>query len=373
MEYRRGAWADVDLGAIARNVRALKALTPPATAFMAVVKADGYGHGALEVARAAVSAGADRLGVATLEEAIALREAGVRAPLHVLAEVPADGAPLVVEHGIIATVATREVALALSRAATDAQRAAVGHLKVDTGMNRIGVRAEEAGEFGAWVANLPGVELEGVFTHFATADTPGDWEFDRQVERFRVALESLRTEGVRPRLAHTANSAATILHPQTHLDMVRCGISVYGLHPSEATRGKIALDPAMSVKASLSFVKRVGLGDGVSYGLTWHAGGPATIATLPLGYADGVHRVLSGRMSVLIGGRRCVQVGRICMDQLMVEVPPGVDAHAGDEAVLVGTQGTECIGMDEVADLAGTINYELACGFALRLERRYSR
>lgn len=369
MPYRRAAWAEIDLGAIARNVRALKALTPRGTRFMAVVKADGYGHGALPVARAALTAGAERLGVATLDEAIQLRDAGITAPLHILGEVSVEGASLVVEHGIVATVASREAAVALSRAATLAQTDAVCHLKIDTGMNRIGVRAEEAAALASRIVDLPGIVLEGAFTHFATADVPGDWEFDRQVARLTSALEDMRTEGVRPALVHAANSAATILHPETHHDMVRCGIAMYGLPPSKAVAGAIPLEPAMRVKARVSFVKRIGLGDGVSYGFTWHAGGPTTIATLPLGYADGVHRVLSNRMSVIIGGRRCAQVGRICMDQLMVEIPPGLDVQVGDEATLVGRQGGEVITMDEVAEIAGTINYEMACGFALRLER----
>jgi len=371
MSFPRGAWAEVDLGAITRNVRALKALTPAATRFMAVVKADGYGHGAVRVAEAALAGGADRLGVATLEEAVVLREAGVTAPLHVLAEVPSEGAPLVVRHGIIATVASAEAAVALSRAAMLAQGQAVCHLKIDTGMNRIGVRAEDAAALARRLNDLPGLVLEGAFTHFATADAPGDWEFDRQVTRLDSAIDAMRTEGVRPAIVHAANSAATILHPGTHLDMVRCGIAIYGLHPSEATAPRLALEPAMSVKARVSFVKQVGLGDGVSYGFTWHADGPATIATLPLGYADGVHRVLSNAMPVLIGGRRCRQVGRVCMDQLMAQVPAGVAVDPGDEAVLVGSQGGEHISMDELSALAGTINYEMACGFALRLERRF--
>lgn len=369
MPYRRAAWAEIDLGAIVRNVRSLKALTPQGTRFMAVVKADGYGHGAHEVARAALTAGADRLGVATLDEAVSLRDAGITAPLHILAEVPPEGASLVLEHSIIATVASREAAIALSRAAMLAQAEAVCHLKIDTGMNRIGVRAEEAAALASRISDLPGIKLEGAFTHFATADTPGDWEFDRQAARFTSALETMRTEGVRPPIIHAANSAATILHPATHHDMVRCGIALYGLPPSKAAEGAVTLEPAMSVKARVSFVKRIGLGEGVSYGFTWHAGGPTTIATLPLGYADGIHRVLSNKMSVLIGGRRCAQVGRVCMDQIMVEVPPGLDVEVGDEAVIVGRQGAEAITMDDIAALAGTINYEMACGFALRLER----
>jgi alanine racemase len=369
MKYRRAAWVEVSTGAIAHNVRELKALTAPGTLFMAVVKADGYGHGALDAAHASLGAGADRLGVATLEEALELREAGITAPLHILSEPPAEAAATIVEQRVIVTITTREFAAALSTAAVRAETQTAYHLKIDTGMNRIGVRAEQAGEMAAYLRALPGIACEGAFTHFATADTPGDWEFDVQKSRFAVARDVLRTEGLRPPVVHAANSAATMLHPETHLGMVRCGIAIYGLHPSKATHGVVALEPAMSVKARVSLVKRIGLGDGVSYGLTWHAGGPATIATIPLGYADGVHRVLSNTMDVLIGGVRCAQVGRICMDQLMVEVPAGVEVQQGDEVVLVGAQGQERISLDDLAVQAGTINYEMACGFALRMQR----
>ena len=370
MAYRRYAWVEIDTGAIATNVRTLKALTPRGTRFMAVVKADGYGHGAVAAARASLAGGADRLGVATIEEAVALRDAGITAPLHVVSEPPASAAGVVIELELIPAVATREFAVALSKRAMLAQRTARFHLKIDSGMNRIGVRAEDAADFALWLKGLPALEMEGAFTHFATADVPGDWEFDHQVERFTSALARLRTEGVRPPVVHAANSAATILHPETHFDMVRCGIAIYGLHPSSATYGKVGLVPAMSVKARVSFVKRIGLGDGVSYGLTWHAAAPTTIATLPLGYADGVNRVLSNKMDVLIGGKRCHQVGRICMDQLMVEVPAGLPVAPGDEVVIVGEQGGERIMMDELAEKAGTINYESACGFSRRMERR---
>ena len=371
MGHPRNAWVEVDLAAVSHNVRALDALTPAGTRFMAVVKADGYGHGAVEVAGRALAAGAKRLGVATVDEAIEIREAGITAPLQMLSEAPAEAAEFLVHHDVIATVATREFAIALSRAAMRAEKQTAYHLKVDSGMNRIGVRAEEAGDAAAWLRDMPGLVFEGMFTHFATADTPGDWEFGRLVERFASAIEDVRSEWVRPPLVHSANSAATILHPDTHLDMVRCGIALYGLHPSSATYDAIDLKPAMSVKARVTQVKRIGLGEGVSYGFTWHAGGPTTIATLPLGYADGVHRLLSNQMSVLIGGRRCRQVGRVCMDQFMVEVPDG-NVRQGDEAVLVGKQGNASITMDELAGLAGTINYELACGFALRMARHHT-
>lgn len=371
MTYRRGAWVEVDLAAVAANVRALRGLLSPGTAFMAVVKADGYGHGAVPAAQAALAAGADRLGVATLDEAVELREAGIGEPVHLLSEPPLSAAPLVVEHDLVPALSSRDFAYALSAAATDAGRDARYHLKVDTGMNRVGVRAEDAADFAMSIAGVPRVRMEGVFTHFATADLPGDWDFERQLERFRGAIERMRTERLDPGIIHAANSPATVLHPEAHFGMVRCGIAIYGLHPAPATRARVDLRPAMAVKAAVSFVKRVGIGDGVSYGLTWRAAAPTTIATLPLGYADGVHRVLSDRMTVLIGGVRCAQVGRVCMDQLMVEVPDRVGVRPGDEAVIVGPQGSESVALDDLASSAGTINYEMACAFSRRMRREY--
>lgn len=369
--YRRWARVEVDLDAITSNIRTLKGRTAQGTMFMAVVKADAYGHGAERVAATAMAAGADRLAVATVEEALELRAAGIRAPLHILSEPPPSSAGLLIEHAIIPSVTTREFAVALARAAVNAGTVATFHLKVDTGMNRIGVRAEEAAVFAASLAGVPGLEQEGTFTHFATADVPGDWDFDRQLERFRSVLDEMRTEGVRPGIVHAANSAATILHPETHFDMVRCGIAIYGLHPHSSTYKAIELTPAMSVKAQVTFVKRLGLGEGVSYGLTWQASAPSTVATVPLGYADGVHRVLSNNMQVLVAGKRCEQVGRVTMDQLMFDVPRTAPVAVGDEVVIVGRQGTEVITMDELAERAGTINYEMACAFGMRMDRGY--
>lgn len=338
---------------------------------MAVVKADGYGHGGVEVARAAVRAGADRIGVATLDEALRLRAGGINAPVHLLSEAPPRDAGRIVEAGITATLCSADFASALSKAANTQQRQAGFHLKVETGMNRIGVRAEDAADFVGSLRGLPGIAMKGTFTHFATADVPGDWEFERQLERFNATISEFRRRGISPGIVHAANSAATILHPETHFDMVRCGIATYGLHPDPSTHGHIGLVPALSVKARVTRVARLAMGEGVSYGMTWHAASPTTVATLPIGYADGVRRSLSNSMHVLLGGRPCRQVGRVCMDQLMVEVPRGLEVAVGDEAVLVGEQGGSALTLDEQASLAGTINYEIACGYGLRLQRRY--
>jgi alanine racemase len=370
---RRWAWAEVDLAAVGRNVRALAGLTGPGTMFMAVVKADGYGHGALQVAIAALAAGADRLGVATVDEAVRLRQGGVTAPIHLLAEPPPGSAGIIVRHGLIPGLYSRDFAVALSRAATVAQTVTQFHLKVDSGMNRIGVSAESVVGFVESLQGLPGIAMEGVYTHFATADVPGDWEFERQVQRFSAAIRELQAHRIECGIVHAANSAATILHPETHLGMVRCGIALYGLHPSDTTRGRIALEPVMAVKARVTQVRRISMGEGVSYGFTYHAAAPTTIATLPLGYADGMRRGLSNATRVLIGGTPCAQVGRICMDQFMVEIPRGLEVSVGDEAVVVGPQGGSVVTLDDHADMLGTINYEVACGFGARLERRYLR
>lgn len=368
---RRWAWAEVDLGAVARNVRTLKALLGLDTMFMAVVKSDGYGHGALDVARAALAAGADRLGVATVQEALRLRAGGLTAPVHLLAEAPPASASLLVERDVTPTVFSRAFAVALAEAAERQGRAVPFHLKVETGMNRIGVRAEDAVEFLESLRGLPGLRLEGVFTHFATADVPGDWEFEKQAERFARTIADLRDAGIDPGIVHAANSPATILHPEVHYGMVRCGVAIYGLHPADSTHGVIELEPALAIKARVTRVARLAMGEGVSYGFAWHAPAPTTIATLPVGYADGVRRGLSGQMHVLIGGRPCRQVGRICMDQLMVEVPRGLQVDVGDEAVLIGRQGRETLSIEQQAALVSTIDYEIACGYGARLERAY--
>jgi alanine racemase len=233
------------------------------------------------------------------------------------------------------------------------------------------VEHDEAAAFVESLTGLPGIRMDGVFTHFATADVPGDWELERQIERFATCIRGMRDHRIDPGIVHAANTAATVLRPEARLDMVRCGIALYGLHPCDATRDRIDLRPAMAVKARVIQLRKVAMGEGVSYGFTYHAPAPATIATLPLGYADGVRRGLSNEMRVLIGGTVCRQVGRVCMDQLMVEVPRGLEVRVGDEAVLVGSQGGSALAIEEQSAAIGTINYEIACGYGARLHHRY--
>ncbi len=377
----RWAWVEVDLEAIRQNVRAFKAFTRPPTKMMAVVKADGYGHGAVATAKAARAAGVDAFAVATVDEAIALREGGIREPVLILAQPPASSVPLLARYGVMPAVYDLEFLACLGRQAEESGVEARYHLAVDTGMDRIGVPWDGVAEFMRVAERLSGLRLDGTFTHFATADRVSDWDFTLQLNRFKKAVAALREAGVNPGVVHCANTASIVLHPDAHFDMVRLGVGMYGLHPSEATVGRIELTPAMSVRARATRVVRPQVGEGVGYGMTYRVARPSIqIATLPLGYADGLSRRLSNKMEVLYDGARWRQVGNICMDQCMVEVEPEIarlrgrdvrPIEAGDEVTVVGRLGDDEITLDELADKLGTINYELACDFGMRLPKRY--
>jgi alanine racemase len=373
---RRWAWTVIDREAIRYNLKRFRKVLGPGVKMMAVVKADGYGHGAVETARVALATGASSLGVATVDEGIELRYAGIAAPILVLTEPPIEAIGLVLQHQLIPALYSMEFALALGEAADAQGRSCPYHLKIDTGMNRVGVHHSDAGDFLRTISFHRGLELQGVFTHFATADAVDTYEFRRQLERFEQALSVIRYMGMDPGTVHAANTAAAIRYKQARYDMVRLGIGIYGLHPSEVTKPLVELHPAMSVRTRVNLLKSVPVGEGVSYSYTYRSPGSVLIATLPLGYGDGLARVLSNRMDVLINGRRLPQVGTICMDSMMVEVnqrSSGLKPHAvvemGDEAIVIGKSGSEEITLDEMAMMLGTINYELACRFGMRLGR----
>jgi len=371
----RASWAEIELGALTFNLHQLKSRILPGTLVMAVVKADGYGHGAVSCARAALAAGADWLGVATAEEAIELRAASLTAPILVFTQPPSTALADLIELDITTTATSADYLYELAGVAQLMGKRASFHLKINTGMNRLGVRPAEAVSIVRETQSLPHVALDGIYTHFATADIEGDYDAQRQLAAFKETLAALYAEGLEYGIAHAANSAATILMPDAHLDMVRLGIALYGLHPSDDTRAHLTLKPVMSVYAQATLVHALGIGEGVSYGLTWRAEVPCAIVTLPLGYADGVPRVTSGKLDLLHEGVRFEQVGRICMDQLMVRALQHDDLKAGDTFVLVGTSsgasGNDTISIDEIATKAGTINYEIACGLGRRLDRVY--
>lgn len=363
--------AEIYLDNIRHNVRTFVDLVGPSCRVMAVVKADAYGHGAVEVSRAALEAGASRLGVALLEEAEELREAGVEAPMHLLFEPPPEAARRVVELELIPTVYTPRYARELSRRAVSRGKRISVHIKVDTGMHRVGVSPEEAPELVEEVRRLPGLELEGLYTHLATASEPGDPFAAEQVERLESVVRKLRHGGVQIPLVHAAASGATLSLPRSRMDMIRLGIAMYGLLPGPAYAGTVDLRPALSLRTRISYVFRAGEGEGVSYGLTYRCPKDTWLAVLPVGYADGLPRALSNRWEVLIGGKAYPLVGTVCMDLCVVDL--GDDRrHPGEEVTLVGGWGEERVGVERMAELLGTINYEVVCAIGKRVPRVYT-
>jgi alanine racemase len=374
MEFTRlrPTWVEVDLDAIRHNVSELRRMAPNAQ-LMAVVKADAYGHGALQVARTALQAGATWLGVATVEEGVELRRNGVVAPTLIFGYVPEEQTGMVLLHGLRPAVFSLDLARALEERGKGLVRKAYIHLKVDTGMSRVGVRVGELREFVRELKQLPHLEVEGVFTHLATADEPDNDFANEQLAEFRRALDILKEEGINPPVIHAANSAAIMIRPESHYDLVRGGIALYGHPPDPGVPWPVNLKPALTWRTRVGLVKTVPGGTPISYGCTYRAATTETIASLPVGYADGFFRGLSNKGEVLIRGRRCPVVGRVCMDQTMVRVPEGVDVQPGDEVVLIGEQDGEQISASDMARALGTINYEVLCAISKRVPRLYRK
>jgi len=375
MEYKLNrAWAEIDLDAIAHNVREIRKITGPRVEIMGVVKADAYGHGVREVVRTLLENGVTQLAVSMLDEAIQIRQMGINVPILVLSYTDPVRAEEIVHYGITQTVFSHDLAKALSEAAVKLGKSARVHIKIDTGMTRVGfMPGYSAVKHIMEIGKLPGVVIEGLFTHFASADEKDPEYTKLQFERFISLCNELGRVGIHVPVKHVCNSAATIQFPEMHLDMVRPGIILYGLYPSnEVDKHKISLKPAMSLKANVIFVKDVEKGVCISYGRTFKTARPSKIATIPIGYADGYTRLLSNKGKVLINGEFAPIVGRICMDQCMIDVTDlKSEVKVGDEVVLFGRQGDKSIEVEEVADLIGTINYELVCIVGKRLPRVY--
>ena len=370
---RRPTFVEVDLDCIRHNVKTYQNLLQPGTLLMAIVKADAYGHGAVRVAKAAVAQGVQWLGVALTQEAAQLREAGLQQPILVLGYSDAADYGYMARHKIRPAIYTLEQGLAFGEAAKAAGIKAPVHIKTDTGMGRLGFQPDQDSLHQILeLARQPFIQVEGLFTHFAKADEKDQASVKAQAALFKVFSEQLKGEGLPIPLCHCANTAAAMKMPEAHMDMIRLGIGLYGLYPSEeAKQWGIALEEAISLKSCLSHVKEVPAGTAVSYGHTWRSMRSSLIGTVPIGYADGVSRLLSNRGSVLFGGRRVPIVGRVCMDQLMVDLTGLPEAKAGQPVVLLGVQGEERIPVDEVAGLQNTINYEIVCDLSSRLPRRY--
>jgi alanine racemase len=377
-------WAEIDLKAIAHNVAELRRITQPESRLMAVVKANGYGHGAIEVARCALQNGAAALGVARIEEGIRIREAGIRAPILIFGYTLPQQAADLLEYDLNPCVYTAASARELSGAAATLGKKIRVHLKVDTGMGRLGQLPQnfcpedtttinaDALEETLTIGGLEGLELEGICTHFATADSSDKSYAEKQLHLFKNYLKHLRQAGFNPPVRHAANSAALIDMPQSHFDMVRPGIAIYGLYPSdEVQKNRVSLKPAMALKARIIHLKKVPAGFKVSYGSTHETRKPTTIATVAVGYADGLSRLLSSRGQMLVHGQRVPIIGRVCMDLTMLDVGSVENVQIGDEAVIFGRQGNETLTVDEMAALLNTINYEIVTTITARVPRVY--
>ncbi len=365
-------WTEIDLSNLEHNYRALRAMLPQNCRFLGVVKADAYGHGAVPVARRLEQLGAEYLAVACLDEAVELRRAGIAAPILILGYTPVERAEDLLAGEITQTVYDEGMARALSEAAVAAGRTLKIHIKTDTGMSRLGWLCggdarTGAAETIARVCALPGLEVEGIYTHFANADGDEDYTM-LQFTRFLDLLEELRGRGVTFPIRHCAASAAALKFPCTHLDMVRPGIALYGHYPDPSCEGLDGpgLRPVMTLKTRVASVKTVPAGTPVSYGCTHVLDRETRLAALTIGYADGLPRLCSDKLEVLIGGRRARVVGRICMDMCMADVT-GLDVAPGDEVEVFGTQQP----IEDVAALAGTVQYELLCAVSPRVHRAY--
>ncbi len=369
----RPVWAEIKLKNLQHNFKQVKESVSQETLIMAIVKADGYGHGAVPVARAVCEAGADRLGVALPVEGKELREAGFELPIHILGEVLSEQIPLILKYNLIPTVAKKETAEEINYLAGEKSIIKKIHIKVDTGMGRIGLLPREAVGFIKDIHNLKNIEIEGLMTHFAKADESDKEYTYQQWEKFNYVLRKIEEEGIKIPIKQAANSAAIIDLPQMNLNMIRPGIILYGLPPSHKVDNIFSLKPVLSWKARIVYLKEVPGGYGISYGTTYITPEKRKIATIPLGYADGYPRLLSNRGEVLIHGERVPIRGRICMDQFMVDVTDVPDVRVGDEVVLIGRQGKKEITATELADLMGTINYEIVCRVGRRVRRVYKK
>ena len=364
------AWVEINLPAIASNVRQLKQLLSPKTELMAVVKADAYGHGAVTVAQTALGAGASWLGVATIPEGIELRESGIQAPVLVLgATNTPEQIRAQVRWRLQPTLCTPQQALVFSETLDSLNQSVRVHLKIDTGMSRLGVPWQQAAEFVQLVRRLPNLTIASIYSHFATADSPDPTGMQQQRARFHEAIGQIQAAGIPLPLLHFANSAATLTDPALHLDMVRVGLAIYGLYPAEHLKQGIDLKPVLQVKARVTQVKTLDAGTGVSYGHQFVAGKQMRLAVVGIGYADGVPRNLSNKMKVLVRGQMVPQVGAITMDQMMLDVSSIPDLQVGEVVTLLGCDGAGLISAEDWAAKLGTISWEILCGFKHRLPR----
>lgn len=367
------AWIEIDLAALAYNVRQIKSLLSPSTQLMAIVKADAYGHGAIAVARTALNNGANWLGVATVPEGIELRENGIEAPILVLGAVNTkQQIHAIIQSKLEPTLCTLKQAMVFSKTIEEEIKGNFTlpvHLKIDTGMSRLGIPWQETAQFGQLIKCLPNIKIASIYSHLANADNSDYIHTEIQNIRYQKALANLESVGIVAVKLHIANSAATLTNSRLHYDLVRVGLCIYGLYPAFHLRNKINLKPVLQVKSKITQIKNIEAGTGVSYGHQYIAQKNTTIAVVGIGYADGIPRNLSNYMSVLVRGKRIPQIGNITMDQLMIDVSQIPNLQEGETVTLIGQDNQETISVDDWANFLKTISWEIICGFKSRLPR----
>lgn len=371
----RATRAEIDLDNFEHNLKEIRKATPISADIMPVIKADGYGHGALELAKAALNLGINYFAVATLEEAKALRLGGIDSDILILGPLFVNQYKPAIEDGITFILGESGSLPAVSAAAAEAGRKAKVHVKIDTGMSRVGLNYLNAADELKSYVDLPSVDFEGIMTHFATSDEKDKGYTYTQYERFIKVIDDLTYMGFNFRIRHCSNSGAILDLPEMAMDMVRPGIIIYGLYPSSEVTKNIELRPVMKIITRITHLKLVDAGTPVSYGCTYTTRDTELVATIPIGYADGYSRILSGSAEVIVNGVKCRVVGRICMDQCMVSMPPSMagSVKIGDEVVIVGEQLGSAVSLDDLAEKMGTINYEVACMISKRVPRVYCR
>ncbi len=366
------AWSEIDLAAIRNNIHCIRSLVGDNVAIMAIVKDNAYGHGVLPVTKAVLEAGANRLGVTTIEEAIELREAGITAPIMTLGYIPSEQYADILKYNVIQTVVDFQSAQALSAFAQKNNKKAIIHIKIDSGMGRIGfLPTQTTIDEIKQIFNLPSLYVEGIFSHFACADAADKTYANHQLNLFNNFLDQCADNNIRFPIKHMANSAATIDIPASRLDMVRPGMIIHGNYPSEHVSHILSLQPALSLKTNIWQIRHLPAGSCIGYGCHWQASKDSVIATMPIGYADGLPRLLANNASILIAGKRAPLVGCVCMDHIMADISHIPKAKTGEEAVLIGIQGDQQITLEEVGTHAQTISYEICTRLSNRLPRIY--